>query len=616
MTRVAIDVGHILDKYELIEKVGQGGMAVVYRGMDRSLHREVAVKVLHDHLADYQEARDRFAREARAVAKLRHENILEIFDYSGSDSASSYIVTEFIDGQTLKELISERPLAQPESGAMIMVDVCRALAHAHGLGVLHRDVKPENIMIRRDGVIKLMDFGIAQMLDMQRLTVTGQLLGSPAYMAPEHVTGDPLDFRTDVFAVGIVLYQLTVGRLPFQGQNPHELLKRIVECKYRDPRQANPLIGRSLGRIIDRALAREPAQRFADIRDMQEALERYLTEECGMTELRRELARLFADPEGYEQALAQTLGDHLSRRGQEITPRDPVTALELFNRVLTMDPERKDVLAAIEGMSRRRRRTRLLVGLAATLLALVLVVILVSRSGRAPTLADAAAPDAAPGPLRATNVADRSASSANAHADAARMIAGMIADAGAEGARALLADAGIDARERQRDDDRPVRPRNPRARDAAMSQPPPVPGRRFVLKVAQRRSEYRVDDGRWTAVGNKAGFEVSAGAHTVEVRNPLCCQNEKYNISADQPGGDIAMTLSYLPATITPRCEKPGVSVQIDNRPAELGRPNVVIVGGALGMQEVRVTFIGERSDTHSLTVHYNEDREITCRFD
>src|SRR4029078_5477328 len=123
--------------------------------------------------------------------------------------SESYIVTEFIDGQTLKQFITDRPIAYPEVGAMVMLQVARALAHAHAGSILHRDVKPENIMIRSDGVVKLMDFGISHMVDLERLTVTGQLLGSPAYMAPEHVEGRPLDFRPHVFAVCTVLYPLT-----------------------------------------------------------------------------------------------------------------------------------------------------------------------------------------------------------------------------------------------------------------------------------------------------------------------------------------------------------------------------------------------------------------------
>ena len=295
-----IQVGQVLDKYELLERVGQGGMAIVYRGIDRQLKRVVAIKVLHKHLADYQEARDRFEREAQAVAKLRHENILEIYDYAARLEAEAYIVTEFIDGQTLKQFITARPIAFPEVGAMVILQVCRALAHAHAAKVLHRDVKPENIMIRSDGVVKLMDFGISHMVDLERLTVTGQLLGSPAYMAPEHVEGRPIDFRTDVFAAGIVLYQLAVGRLPFEGKNPHEVLKRIAECKFVDPRQANPRIGNRLGRIILKAMAADPGQRYAAIGEMVIALESYL-EESGLQpdKIPSEIARYFKSPVPY-----------------------------------------------------------------------------------------------------------------------------------------------------------------------------------------------------------------------------------------------------------------------------------------------------------------------------
>ena len=167
-------------------------------------------------------------------------------------------------------------------------------------------------MIRSDGVVKLMDFGISQMVDLERLTVTGQLLGSPAYMAPEHVEGRPLDFRTDVFAVGIVLYQLTVGKLPFEGKNPHEVLKRIAECKFTDPRQANPRIGNRLGRIILRAMAREPDDRYpGDRRDGARA--RGVSRGVGPrrpTRCTSELARYFKAPAPYEAALKERLVDH------------------------------------------------------------------------------------------------------------------------------------------------------------------------------------------------------------------------------------------------------------------------------------------------------------------
>src|SRR5215468_5596483 len=365
-----IQVGQVLDKYELLERVGQGGMAIVYRGVDRQLKRVVAVKVLHKHLADYQEARDRFEREAQAVAKLRHENILEIFDYSGAEAAevagSSYIVTEFIDGKTLKQQATDRPITYPEIGAMIVLQVCRALAHAHSGGILHRDIKPENIMIRSDGVVKLMDFGISHMVDLERLTVTGQLLGSPAYMAPEHVEGRPLDFRTDVFAVGIVLYQLCVGKLPFEGKNPHEVLKRIAECKFVDPRQANPRIGNRLGRIILRAMAAAPADRFASIGEMGLAIEGFL-EESGLApdKAGSELGRYFQAPAAYEQALKERMVDHLARRGRELLAADDrATALDVFDRVLTIDPQNARVLEILDAIARSKRRRANLIALA------------------------------------------------------------------------------------------------------------------------------------------------------------------------------------------------------------------------------------------------------------
>ena len=149
-------------------------------------------------------------------------------------------------------------------------------AHAHGVGIIHRDVKPENVMIRKDGLLKLMDFGIAQVLDLERMTVTGQLLGSPAYMAPEIVEGKPLDFRTDVFSVGIMLYQLATGSLPFAGKNPHEVLRRIAEGKFPDPRTVGRGVDQALARIITRALARRPEDRYPDVGPLADELRAYL----------------------------------------------------------------------------------------------------------------------------------------------------------------------------------------------------------------------------------------------------------------------------------------------------------------------------------------------------
>src|SRR6516165_6302863 len=289
-------VGHQLmeqakipERYRLLREVGQGGMAVVYRAVDETLKREVAIKILHQHLASEPESKARLEREAQSVAKLHHENILEIFDYSGPDSPSSYFVTEFIDGQTLKDFLAAHPIGYPEVAALIAVEIGGALAHAHSVGIIHRDVKPENVMIRKDGVLKLMDFGIAQVIDLQRMTVTGQLLGSPAYMAPELIEGKPLDFRTDVFAVGIMLYQLATGTLPFAGKNPHEVLRRIVEGKFPDPRTLNRRVSDGMARVLGRALARRPDDRYTTLDRLTADLREHLAE-AGLTDIKRELA--------------------------------------------------------------------------------------------------------------------------------------------------------------------------------------------------------------------------------------------------------------------------------------------------------------------------------------
>ena len=350
-----MEQARVPQRYTLIEEVGQGGMAVVYRAQDETLKREVAIKILHQHLAGEPDSKARLEREAQAVAKLRHENILEIFDYSGLTSASSYIVTEFIDGQTLKQYLNGRPLGFSEVAALICVEVCQALAHAHSLGVIHRDVKPENVMIRKDGLIKLMDFGIAQVLDFQRMTVTGQLLGSPAYMAPEIIEGKQLDFRTDVFSVGIMLYLLATGELPFSGRNPHEVLRRIAEGKFPDPRTVGRGVDQVLARIITRALAHKPDDRYPDVTPMCDDLTAYLTE-AGLTDVRAELRAYFAAPAVYELALPKRLAAALTESARiQLAAGRRAKAMELWNRVLAFDPDNETVNAALRRLQGRRR---------------------------------------------------------------------------------------------------------------------------------------------------------------------------------------------------------------------------------------------------------------------
>ncbi len=210
-------------------------------------------------------------------------------------------------------------------------------------------------MIRKDGLIKLMDFGIAQILDFQRMTVTGQLLGSPAYMAPEIIEGKQLDFRTDVFSVGIMLYLLATGELPFSGRNPHEVLRRIAEGKFPDPRTVGRGVDQVLARIITRALAHRPDDRYPDVTPICDDLTAYLTE-AGLTDVRAELRAYFADPAAYDQALPKRLAAALTESARtQLAAGRRAKAMELWNRVLAFDPDNETVNAALRRLQGRRR---------------------------------------------------------------------------------------------------------------------------------------------------------------------------------------------------------------------------------------------------------------------
>lgn len=354
--------GKRVDKYDMLEEVGCGGMAVVYRSRDSVLDREVAVKVLHSHLADREESRLRLRREALTVAKLRHDNILEIYDYSGPEAEESYIVTEFIHGPTLSQWINGDGFQpRPVLAAMIVHHLALALAHAHEQGVVHRDLKPENVMVRaEDGCLKLMDFGIAQILDQQqKLTLTGQLLGSPAYMAPELINGQPIDARTDLFSISILLYQLATGTLPFSGRNPHEVLNRIADAEYAPPSAVCSLVDEDLEAILARGLARDPDERYQSARSLAADLEDYLRE-MGVTPSDEELRAYFSEPHVYVERLDErACAALLLAADQAMQSGNTARALRLLGRTLELDPgnhRAESLLAAVRKRGRRMRQ--------------------------------------------------------------------------------------------------------------------------------------------------------------------------------------------------------------------------------------------------------------------
>jgi serine/threonine-protein kinase len=398
--------GRHLGRYRLLEPLGSGGMSVVYRGVDTSLHREVAVKVLHPHLARQQEARARLAREARAVARLQHPNILEVFDFADPSTEDAFLVTELVRGETLKSFAERERLFPPELAALVVQQLSRALGHAHEAGVIHRDLKPENVMVRDDGVLKLMDFGIARVLDPgERMTVTGALVGSPAYMAPEVIDGQPATAESDVFSLGTLLYWLWTGTLPFAAPSTPATLKRILAGTYEDPRGVCPAISDALVSILDTCLAHDPVDRYASAKELEQALSQAL-DELGLTDGEAILGAFFADPAATRAALVQRLVATLLAKGAEEAAAGRLPrALARVDQALALEPDAPAARALLDRLQstlrrgRARRRAVTIAGGTVIAAALAVGVTAVVRSRMA-------APEApAPGPAMLSAVA-------------------------------------------------------------------------------------------------------------------------------------------------------------------------------------------------------------------
>jgi eukaryotic-like serine/threonine-protein kinase len=273
----------LTSRYLLEERIASGGMASVWRAHDEVLARTVAVKLLHDHLAADADFRERFRREAVAAAKLTHPNIVSLYD-TGSDGDRVYLVMEFIDGVTLKDVIRTQGRLELTQAAAIGEEVARALDYAHSRGLVHRDVKPANILIGTDGAVKVADFGIAKADQSDDLTRTGMVLGTAAYVAPEQIRGEPVDGRADQYGLAIVLYEALTGRQPFKADSPVATAAQRLE---RDPLPVRSLranVPRGLDALILRALARDPRDRFPSAGAFADALAQFAgSDDAGAT---------------------------------------------------------------------------------------------------------------------------------------------------------------------------------------------------------------------------------------------------------------------------------------------------------------------------------------------
>ena len=262
----------INDRYEIIKTIGEGGMANVYLANDTILDRKVAIKVLRGDLSNDEKFIRRFQREALSVSNLSHPNIVEVYDV-GKEDGQYYIVMEYIEGKTLKQLLKKRETLTLPEVIDIMLQLTDGLAHAHESYIIHRDIKPQNIMILDNGLVKITDFGIAMALNATQLTQTNSVMGSVHYLPPEQANGKSATVKSDIYSLGILMYELITGSVPFKGDNAVEIALKHMKEKIPSIRKQNPTIPQSVENIVIKATAKNPRNRYDSVKEMHDDLE-------------------------------------------------------------------------------------------------------------------------------------------------------------------------------------------------------------------------------------------------------------------------------------------------------------------------------------------------------
>jgi eukaryotic-like serine/threonine-protein kinase len=294
------------DRYRLESKLGSGGMSTVYLAVDETLDRQVAIKVLHREISDQEDQLERFRREARAVASLSHPNLVGVID-AGEDGGHPYIVFEYVPGETLKKRIDSVGRLELDEATAYAIEIGRGLACAHAARLVHRDVKPQNVLIDAEGRAKITDFGIARSLEVHGLTATGRVLGTTDYVSPEQAMGRAVDARTDVYSLGIVLYEMLTGDVPFHAETQVGVAMKHVNEAVPDVQRKRPETSAALAAVLERAVAKEPDDRY-------ETMNQFLADLEGALEV--EVVRA-----GHSTGEATTVLDSVPKRGKLLTRR-------------------------------------------------------------------------------------------------------------------------------------------------------------------------------------------------------------------------------------------------------------------------------------------------------
>lgn len=330
-----------LDRYELGVEIGAGASARVCRAFDTELHRSVAVKLLHPHLVGRGAFAQRFRREAQAVAAIEHENILRVYDVSPETAPELYFVSELVEGGSLAEWLAQIPDGKlpHETALAVAVQILKGLEAAHKAGIIHRDLKPENVMVTRNGVVKIADFGIAHRDTDSQLTLSGSLVGSPAYMSPEQIDGRNVDARTDLFSFGVLFYQLVTGRLPFGDGPLVQVLQRIAKNE-RDVVTAHaPSLDPRIVTVIETCLQPLPDHRPASAHQAKEML-LPVVHARGVSDLAEEIHTSRNADEEVHKRRTYAVVENLVAEAKKILNQgaDPTLAMSLIDRALELQP--------------------------------------------------------------------------------------------------------------------------------------------------------------------------------------------------------------------------------------------------------------------------------------
>jgi len=389
--------GNTIGSYKIAEKLGSGGVGDVYRATDPLLQRSVAIKFLRSGLADRADVVERFHAEARTLAQLVHPNVAMLYCLLREGSHLG-MVMEYVEGRTFTDLLEHAGRLPPERALPLIYQALDGIGHAHGAGVVHRDIKPANLMLATNGCVKVMDFGIARCVGADRATRDGHMVGTVQYMSPEQVRGGETDSRSDVYALGVLLYELLTGELPFDSENDYELCRAQIEQPPRPPRVLAPELPVALESVILRALAKDPAQRFSGVLELRESLEH--------ASPRAERMRFASDrraPPTRELSLEEA--ERIAMQRRHVFAPAGLAAAGMATAPTRLELRVEEPEASIAPAARKPRRDTLVAGICAlALLALIFGVKVVRHTRR---LEPAPVVEArAPKPARTAAIAD------------------------------------------------------------------------------------------------------------------------------------------------------------------------------------------------------------------